>query len=445
MKFGLVFHKNTANLGDDVQAYAQSCFLPHIDYYIDREYISEFQSKDNEPVAGIFAAWWMWNKWSWPPSECIYPLITSFHITKRNEMQGASPVFDHFLSGVGGEYFKSYGPVGGRDIQSVKIFESNKIPCFFSGCLTLTLPKQERTSDAGTYICLVDVRKDLEDIIRKKANAAGLEVRTYTHEMKPTHISKPWKRRAETVKRMLTIYQNARCVISCRLHVGLPCLAMEVPFFNIMTVPKSKRKSPYQDWFHNLTIQQILTGDLGFDLVEPPANTTAYLPVRQALIKQVKEFVAHAERMISIDEFKKTTYSEYERIVWQNELMCNALEKWLIYHCDSLEQLQSLEMKVRESGRLKAQIGMKLDYLFIEFRNRAIARILKQRARMRNVALRAETINIVAHCKNALQIDNEAVINQNKTMKRLLNQWLYYNRNLIKRLLYTQKRVEALR
>lgn len=36
-KYGLIVFKNTDNIGDDIQSYAQSQFLPHIDYVIDRE------------------------------------------------------------------------------------------------------------------------------------------------------------------------------------------------------------------------------------------------------------------------------------------------------------------------------------------------------------------------------------------------------------------------
>ena len=60
MKFGVVIHKPTMNLGDDIQTYAAAKLLPHVDYQIDREYISDFKSENDEPVAVIMNAWWMW-------------------------------------------------------------------------------------------------------------------------------------------------------------------------------------------------------------------------------------------------------------------------------------------------------------------------------------------------------------------------------------------------
>ena len=53
MKFGVVIHKPTMNLGDDIQTYAAAKLLPHVDYQIDREYISDFKSENDEPVAVI--------------------------------------------------------------------------------------------------------------------------------------------------------------------------------------------------------------------------------------------------------------------------------------------------------------------------------------------------------------------------------------------------------
>lgn len=56
MKFGVVIHQPTMNLGDDIQTYAAAKLLPHVDYQIDREYISEFKSENNEPVAVVMNA-----------------------------------------------------------------------------------------------------------------------------------------------------------------------------------------------------------------------------------------------------------------------------------------------------------------------------------------------------------------------------------------------------
>lgn len=42
MKYGLLYYKDTDNIGDDVQSYAQERFLPHVDYLVDRENLEMF-------------------------------------------------------------------------------------------------------------------------------------------------------------------------------------------------------------------------------------------------------------------------------------------------------------------------------------------------------------------------------------------------------------------
>lgn len=37
MKYGLLYYKDTDNIGDDIQTYAASRFLQRVDYLIDRK------------------------------------------------------------------------------------------------------------------------------------------------------------------------------------------------------------------------------------------------------------------------------------------------------------------------------------------------------------------------------------------------------------------------
>lgn len=59
MKYGLLYYKDTGNIGDDIQSYAASKFLPKIDYMIDRENIEMFAPNKKEKVATIMNAWYI--------------------------------------------------------------------------------------------------------------------------------------------------------------------------------------------------------------------------------------------------------------------------------------------------------------------------------------------------------------------------------------------------
>jgi len=123
MKYGVIAHTTTKNIGDDIQTYAATKLLPHVDYYITRESIDKFSSENNEPVSVIMNAWWMWSKWNWPPAECINPLLVSMHVNDYRPIHNnGTPVRrEDWLGGIGGDYLRAYGPVGRRDRYSTEL------------------------------------------------------------------------------------------------------------------------------------------------------------------------------------------------------------------------------------------------------------------------------------------------------------------------------------
>ena len=80
MKYGIMYYKSTDNLGDDIQTYAAIKYLPHIDYYIDRENSSCFVPEEKEYISVIMNGWYIHNKIAWPPSPYINPLLISMHL-----------------------------------------------------------------------------------------------------------------------------------------------------------------------------------------------------------------------------------------------------------------------------------------------------------------------------------------------------------------------------
>ena len=269
MKFGVVIHKPTMNLGDDIQTYAAAKLLPHVDYQIDREYISDFKSENDEPVAVIMNAWWMWKKWNWPPADCIIPKLLSMHINNYGVARKSSPIYAEWAQGCGGEFFKKYGPVGCRDMASLDFFKEQGIDCYFSGCLTLTIPKQEKTEDAGTYVCLVD----LNDKIRAKAmeylKDTGLEIRVISHNCDYRKSNATFEERMAKAEEILTLYQNAKFVITRRLHVTLPCLALETPVLSIVDLKDAEgngtRWGCYMDTVRCIDNEDFLSGNFEYD------------------------------------------------------------------------------------------------------------------------------------------------------------------------------------
>ncbi len=368
MKYGLLFHGNTTNLGDDIQTYAISRFLPRIDYYVDRDNIDVFKSENNEPVATIMAAWWMWKKFDWPPAECIVPKMVSMHFNNYSVRENASPVTNEWLQGIGGEYFKAYGPVGVRDEVSLDFLRENNIDAYFSGCVTLTLPKQRETEDKGKYVVVADLNKKLEKKVRKWLKNSGLEIRTVTHKYEERQKSEDIEERLRNTEKVLTLYQNARFVVTRRLHITLPCLAMGVPVISVvdMDLPKNyTRWKPYSEWTNFISEKDVLSGNIDFDYNNPTPNKTDYLPTREKLIEEIEGFIREMEALpenIRIEELKKTDFTETEARKWQYDLMRDTLDKWLYVNREILKENKLLSKSVavleKENESLKKELNV---------------------------------------------------------------------------------------
>lgn len=352
MKFGVLFNQNNLNIGDDIQAYATARFLPSLDYFIDREHIDEFRPEGTEPVAVIMNAWYMWNKWNWPPSPYIVPHLVGFHYADHQlAKQTGTPVKYEYLTGLGGEYLKAYGPVGCRDYFTMERLQELGIDAFFTGCVTMTIEKQPETPDKGTYICLVDLDPKVEKKMKEILEPSGIEVRVMTHN-RERDMNMSWEDRKKIVTDYLTTYQNAKCVVTKRLHCSLPCLALETPVFLIKGMDNDIRFSPYYDMLHWVRTADFLEKDYkcDYDFLNPPENKPDYKKYRESLIESCERFVKSvSQENGEYSKYVKTTYDNQELALWRHDLMKKTLDDMFIVYRD--EQVKTKQ----QSARIKAQ------------------------------------------------------------------------------------------
>ena len=361
MKYGLLVNENNSNIGDDIQAYAESRFLPRVDLMVDREHLDTFQYGDGtEPVALIMGAWFMWRKFNWPPARQIIPLNVGYHNFDRNRdvlksSSYAVPIWHGHYDGIGGQWFKDYGPVGCRDYYTQKVLEEKGIPNYFSGCVTLTLPKQPETPDKGTYVVCVDLNDRVEKRVRELIGDK-YEVRNLSHNT-PNIKGATWEEREARVKEFLTQYQNAKYVVTRRLHVALPCLAMGTPVMVIQSVAMNdpNRFEPFREWLHYCRNNDFLAnGYDGFDFQNGTPNRTDYLPYREGLIKTMTEFAAYCEdnKDKPLDFFVKTSYTDEECNAWRVEFLTHAMAAC---HKESKKMQAAYKDVVAKNEELKAK------------------------------------------------------------------------------------------
>ena len=317
MKYGIMYYKETDNIGDDIQTYTALRFLPHIDYYINRENLNCFIPSKEELVSVIMNGWFLHNKLAWPPSPYINPLLTSMHFTCLDSID----VGEKYLQGIGGEYLKSYEPIGARDTETEKRLNKNGIKSYFSGCMTLTI-NPFKNIEKKDYICIVDLDDNSSKLVKENTKR---EIKEITHDLNPNEISKiSFKERMENVEELLKTYQSAHVVLTNRLHVALPCIALGTPVILVHKENFEKdRLGTFLKFVNSYTDKQFANTDVS-DLIEnPKQNNEEYREIRENLIKRCEEFIEKCENMEennvelpSIIEYKKYV----KKISWYKEL-----------------------------------------------------------------------------------------------------------------------------
>lgn len=305
MKYGLLYYKDTDNIGDDIQTYAQERFLPHVDYLVDRENLEMFVPDKKEKVKVIMNAWYIHDMFNFDISPYIEPLYISMFL-KRIPYKGGITVDTDYLNDNILNSLKKYGPVGTRDIHTKKVLDKLKVPNYFSGCMTLTINKFSNIKKED-YIVTVGLKEHEIEYIRKKTNR---KIVKFVQDVKKGSFSdESWEQRRKRVEDVLKLYQGAHLVITTKLHCSLPCLALGTPVLLLYdtSFPENEdRIGTYLSYLNYIKREDFLDSDMDFE--NPKENSTKYLKLRQQLEEKCVEFVnknIKEEYLIEIDDYKE--------------------------------------------------------------------------------------------------------------------------------------------
>jgi len=313
MKYGLLYYKDTGNIGDDIQSYAASKFLPKIDYMIDRENIEMFAPNKKEKVATIMNAWYIHDGFNFNISPYIYPLYTSVFFKYIEYYKGIEVGSDYLNRNVI-KSLKNYGPVGCRDNHTKKMLNKLGVESYFSGCLTLTLDKFSSV-EKGNYIVVNGLSKDEIKYIKSKTKRKIIE---FKQDVKKKSFSdETWEERKKRVEDVLKLYQGAYMVITTKLHCSLPCLALETPvllLYDTSCQENKDRIGSYLTYLNYINRNELKKVNIDFD--KPKKNKTKYLELRKKLIEQCKNFVQtskgkkHSELLPEIEYYLESKKDE---------------------------------------------------------------------------------------------------------------------------------------
>ncbi|MEW9837615.1 polysaccharide pyruvyl transferase family protein [Mesorhizobium marinum] len=278
----------TPNIGDDMQTVAAARYVPK-PAMLDRDRLDRVWRLSGK-YRTIMNGWYMYRPESWPPSRAIDPLLVSMHLSNRVGRLSKQDLRtrEHLLSGDNLAYFKHHAAkraIGARDLSTLEALQKAGVEAYFSGCLTLTLqPRNLPRSDA---VLAVDVAPEALAQIEKKS---GVPIATLTHKIK---TGMALGGRLRLIDELLASYETARVVVTSRLHVALPCLALGTPVFFVHKNLDDPRFGGLINLVHAAPVTDVAAGRFDYDLNAPPANADDWKPIAQKLRQTVEAFVGH--------------------------------------------------------------------------------------------------------------------------------------------------------
>lgn len=347
-------YKYTRNLGNEIQSIASRQFLPKIDYFIDHEKIHLF--KNSQKVKMIMNGWYLDCLDAWPPSEDIDPLLISMHFnTSVNDTKNVilSPESKDFLS--------SYGPVGCRDIATLKMFQENDIDAYHSGCLTLTL-QSSKPKNAMKYIIVNSHNsKNIIDFLKTKTDLPVYDIYQITmlsydrKYLKDTSLNQKLTsfynvdEKFLMAENLLNLYENAACVITDRMHAALPSLALKTPVLFINdAIYGLERLEGISNLVRETTLEEYKQDYSIFDVENPPENPKNYLKLRDDLINRTKKFTGYMSEDYS-------SFSQDEQDLKNKLLISRTYEETKIY-MDAVNRINSKNSEKIASQKKKIKL-----------------------------------------------------------------------------------------
>lgn len=283
MRHALLTYTRTRNVGDPVQSIAAWQHLPTVDDFADREFLSEFNPQEQTKL--ILNGWFCHRPWGFWINRNVEPLPISFHINPNARGSYSGKAFTDTISQSPQlqDLFKRIGPIGARDVATAEFLESLGIETYLSGCLTLTLQRDE-TAARGETVILADVATPVEDHVHKITRRPITKVGHVLEKFATPHSS------FAHAERLLDLYQSAHLVLTSRLHVALPCLALGTPVLLLRRDFSDPRFEGLSTLTNRFTYDEFLRlpGSL---LDQPPDNPNDYRTYRKALNERVAAFL----------------------------------------------------------------------------------------------------------------------------------------------------------
>lgn len=291
MRYGVIWHPDSRNLGEDIQALAAGGLLPQIDLALDGERLDE-APPPGEDIIVLLGGHVMRRRFHWPPHPSLRPVCLGAHLS-REDVWGTR--LDN-LEGLGLDYLRSLEPIGCRDDATAALLNGMQIDSYVSCCLTLTLTRPADVPRRGRYICCVDVPERAVESLRRYEKAEHMEIREMTHHLPPEAAGEDFAARMARARETVRTYAGAAWVVTRRLHCALACLALEVPVLLLYNsgYEDPRRFSPMDGLFSVAAVEDFIASVNRSGFPTLAENPGKYLSWRRLLKEKAAEGIERA-------------------------------------------------------------------------------------------------------------------------------------------------------
>lgn len=218
-------------------------------------------------------------------------------------------------------YLKRFQPIGCRDEITMNILRKYGIESYLNGCLTATFSKR-KISEKQNKILFIDVPIELYEYIPDKLleNAEFLSQQYYIDNNEAEEITKN-----NIIDRYRYYEENAKLIITSRLHVVSPAMAMSIPVIFVKT--KLDMRFSWIDKYLPLYTPE------NYDEINWNPNPINYEEIKDKIInnsiRRINETYKQCKSNLEISEFYENRYkNDY---VSFTELLHNDYEKAINY------------------------------------------------------------------------------------------------------------------
>lgn len=293
------------NMGDYVQSVAVkntlSTILKNINFiYFDRDNLLNYYQENSADICimqGFFPA-----RLDWLPNKHVVPVFIGFHLGGDMEYlqqdNGSEKTFKAFCN-VNKEYVLTKS-IGCRDKRTFAFCKKLGLNAYFSRCLTLTLPKRVK-SETQTKV-FVSVFPKIFDSVMDLCSSRGIqdvEVSTAEINLDKYDESVCQHDFMPDCEQYLEKFRNeARLVITDRIHVAAPCIAMGIPTIVIKRTDNDPRYDIFDGIVKCYSEKELINREIDLDIVAPD-------------IEQLKNYmIENVELTIKDEVYNKLTIRE---------------------------------------------------------------------------------------------------------------------------------------